>query len=295
MKIDIISDIHTDFWCDTNPQSPKFNKKLQNLISMLEIDKTTSDMLIIAGDLGHYFPLDSAFLLECKKYYKHILLVRGNHDMYLVSSSQQKKYLSRSTNRYLEMKRFCSNNDIHYLDGQVVCIDGYKFSGVGMSWDGSYYSQLIPNASKTEIKNAFHKYLNDGRYIMEGPSYRIPQPYGDSIFVSTFDQLSYFNNELKKLQNIPEYEDVDVMVSHYYPLSTMLPPNYPEEYKDDISSSFYMFDGGGEIDRIKPKYWVFGHMHKHYDFKYNDTELICNPLGYPGENTYTVVKTIELN
>ena len=83
MKVDYISDLHLDFWIrELNPQSPKFQKQIDQYLDM--IHAKGGDVLIIAGDLGHYFQQDSAFLLACKELYRHVMLVRGNHDMYLI-------------------------------------------------------------------------------------------------------------------------------------------------------------------------------------------------------------------
>ena len=291
MKIDYISDIHIDFRVrEMNPNSPKIKKQVKELIEEIGISNSKSDVLIIAGDLGHYFSQDSEFLLQCKEIYKHIILVRGNHDMYLVSKSQQSKYLFKSENRYLELKRFCSNNDIHYLDGNVICIDGIKIGGLGMSWDKSFLD-TITDTSDDEVNELFIRYMNDARLIMDGEPYYIPMAYGSSVYRSTFKHKDYFIKELDKLKNI---EPVDIMVTHYYPLSSYLPVTYPKQYKEDVCSTFYMFNGEQELKRINPKYWIFGHMHKEYDFFFDNTNLLCNPLGYPGERTYGKVKTIEI-
>ena len=295
MKVDYISDVHVDFWCrDQNPESPKFKKQIDTLINTICPNK--HDVLLIAGDLGHYNQQDQAVLLALKEYYKHIMLVRGNHDMYLVSGSMQKKYLYDSKNRYLEMKMWCKEQDgIHYLDGDIISIDGVTFGGVGMSWDKSYYDYLNRDdghiASKGEIREFFNNYMNDSRLILGGnPNVEVPTGYGDTYVKSSFDYEAYLQSEKQKLENIRDYDNIDIMVSHYTPV---IPENYESTtYGLSSSSTFYMFNGYKDVERINPKYWIFGHMHSNHDFMYNDTRFLCNPLGYPGENSYNVIKTI---
>ena len=296
LKVDYCSDVHLDFWCkEYNPQSPKFKRLLKNFIENLGYGKSQSNVLIIAGDLGHYNQQDKAFLLELKKIYKYILLVRGNHDMYLVSS-QKARYDLNSFNRINDMKVFCEENEIHYLDGQIINIDGFNFSGVGMSWDKYYYEKISQKTvSDYEIQRYFHNTMNDGRLIYGGSdNYDVPTAYGGSFYNSSFDTFKYFKDEYQKLSNIHDYNNIDVMISHYVPLVI---EDMPSRFKNSLATTFYMFDGYSDIERINPQYWVFGHTHMQYDFIYpkTNTRFLCNPIGYPQENIYIGIKTFILD
>lgn len=295
MKIDYISDVHLDFWVkEKNPLNDKIQKQIETFCFMTNIKKETAgDVLIIAGDLGHYYAQDTTFLIYLKEIYKHIILVNGNHDMYLVSKGQQEKYLYNSMNRILEMKRFCNENDIHYLDGNVVVIDGYKFAGCGMSWDDSYFQKIKGyKPSRNELTELFNNTMNDPKLIYGGSdNIRIPTAYGGSYFKSSFNPFDFFEKENSKLKNINDFDDIDVMVSHYSPIA---PPTMKMKYAMDPISTFYYFDGKSDVERISPKYWIFGHTHDKYNFEYKQTTFLCNPIGYPGENNYTVVESFEI-
>jgi len=289
MKVDFISDLHIDFWVkERNPESPKLLKQIKKYCEM--IDAKGGELLLIAGDLGHYFTQDSQFLLYMKTLYKNVIFVRGNHDMYLVSGKQQMKYEYDWKKRMQEYKDFCKENDIYYLDGETVEINGYKFAGIGMSWDKSFYETKEKRIVKDqEVKEFYNNTMNDSRLIFnESDNYYIPLAYGGKYWHSKFDPFEYFQQEMEKLKKI---EKVDLVVSHYAPIN---PYSEDNEYKDELSSTFYMFDGIEEAKRIDPKYWVFGHMHKSVDINVENINFLCNPLGYPDENTYTTVKTIDL-
>ena len=294
MKVDYISDVHLDFWVkEKNPENYKLDKQINDFIDNTLFAKG-GDVLILAGDTGHYYHQDSRFLLLLKEHYEHIILVHGNHDMYLVSSGQQKKYLYDSKNRILEMKRFCRETPgLHYLDGDVICIEGYKFGGAGMSWDKSFLEKLTGEVPNNEsVLSQYKSVMNDARLIMGGTeSYYVNLSYGGRRLITSFDPFAFFDEQMKKLQSIDENDDIDVMVSHYAPL---IPPGMPAHFACDPNSTFYYFDGRKEIDRINPKYWIFGHTHDKYDFNYGSTRFLCNPLGYPAENTYTVIESILL-
>ncbi len=286
MKVHFISDTHNDFWVkEVNPQSPKFDKQIDEFINIL--NPSQAEVLIIAGDLGHYFKQDTGILLKLKKYYKHIIFVIGNHDLYLVSNSIEKKYKWDSFKRVKAMKDWCSaQENIHLLDGDVIEINGYKFGGLGMSWDYSFGKSL--NLSEYHLYELWKSKMNDSRLIFQDGirSHSVPLAYGGSYSNPSFDVDEYFNQQRIKLDNIKE---VDVMVTHYAPILSD-----DSKYKDDGMTTFYMFDGLCDIERLNPIYWIHGHMHSNVDDIVAGTNILCNPLGYPGENTYTSIKEIEL-
>ena len=299
LTVDYISDLHIDFWIKELNRGYKLEGQIKQFSKSLEL--FGGDVLIIAGDLGHYYVQDSAFLKYTKVLYKEVIFVYGNHDMYLISNSTKSKYKSNSMNRIKEMKEFCEVEGIHYLDGDTIEINGFLFGGVGMSSDKSFLENLrktsVPNE---EVKYLFERSLNDSRniygvgnssdfnnpkFISEFSQYN---PYSPYEHHSTFDQFSFFESELKKLQNI---KAVDVMISHYGPCVS---PDMHEPYRNDEISTFYYFDGAKEIQRIAPKYWVHGHTHKQYNFMNNNCNVLCNPLGYPSENSYVTAETFTL-
>lgn len=295
MKVDYISDVHLDFWIrEQNSESPKFDKLVNEFINEVICAKG-GDVLIIAGDLGHYFAQDSAFLLKLKNMYNHVIVVAGNHDMYLVSKNQQDKYHRNSWNRIDEMKQFCDEHDgLHYLDGNVIDIDGIKFAGLSMSWDKSYINYLRGGlVSDESVIDLFNNVMNDSRLIFQGGggNYDVSLAYGSYYRVSSFKPLDHFKLEYEKLQNFTKEDQIDVMVSHYSPI---FPPNMPLAYAKDENTTFYFFDGNEDVKRISPKYWIFGHTHNKYNFNKHDTKFLCNPLGYPNENTYTFVESFTL-
>ncbi len=284
VPFDMVSDIHLDFWInEMNPNNHKMQKQIDKFIDEVLIPKT-DNILLLGGDQGHYFNQDKKLLLTLLKFYKHILIVPGNHDLYLLGNTQKKRYMLESHNRISEMKALCRETEgLHYMDGDIIVIDGISFGGLGMWHDNTY--GLTLGYSKDEIHEMWLKHMNDSRNIYGGREhYTIPIPYGVSMQYSSFKPLELFDKMYEKLQKI---HDVNVMLSHYAP---RVPDCLPEEF-DNVDSSFYYFDGLKDIKRIDPKYWVVGHTHDKYEEKYNNTTIICNPLGYPSENTYTEIIT----
>lgn len=283
MKFDYVSDTHLDFWIkELDSNKEKFKRFIDEFC--VRFGFLQGDNVIIAGDIGHYFSQNSFFLKHLKTLYKNVFIVPGNHDRYLVTGNQEIRYNYQSENRIHEMKRFCGENDIHFLDGNVVNIDGVKISGLGMSWDDSFFKRL---ESKGDVLQLYKQTMNDAIKIQEGKTHIIDNLYGYKEIVGTFNPVEFFEREMNKLQNIPE---VDVMVSHYGPV---VPETIPEMYMNS-TTTFFFFDGLKELKRINPKFWIFGHTHRSYNFVQNNTNLLCNPIGYPNEIPFTRVKTFEI-
>jgi len=290
MRVDYISDLHIDFWVkEENPQNPKMKKQMSKYIK--EIGVQEGELLVIAGDLGHIYNQDTLFLTMLKEYYKNIIIVRGNHDMYLVSKKIQKRYKFDWKERVNHYKDFCKLNDIYYLDGNNIEINGKKIGGVGMSWDKSYYERISKQkVSDTIVNELYLNTMNDGKFIFDkGDNYYVSMAYGRKYFHSTFNPFQYFEDEMNKLKKIEE--GLDLMVSHYAPI---VPPDIPSKHKDNYDTTFYFFEGLEEVRRIKPKKWIFGHTHVNYDFIFENTQFLCNPLGYPNEGRPTRITSIEI-
>ena len=276
-NIDFVSDIHIDSW--KHNLGKQFNIKtfIEDILS------PNNYTLIIAGDISNHNEDIFMLLTELKEYYHNIIIVPGNHEMYLIDSDQD-KYQRESENRLQELKDFCNSNGIYYLDGQVIDIDGIKIGGTGMFHDYSYGKFF--KKKREQIIELWYRTLNDWQYIFSGgeDNYQIPMAYSGYVNISNFDPIKKFKSELKKLDQIQE---CDILVTHY-------PPIMPEKskYKQVSSSIFYLFDGKKYLKKIKPKYWIFAHMHQQFEQKMESTILCSNPLGYYDENPFSRIKKI---
>ncbi len=97
MKIDILSDLHLDFYF-----KPHLTTQ-ENVVSFFEPILTQNntrkigDVLVIAGDIGHYNSQNIEVLkIIQKKFYKYIICVLGNHDYYLVNSDARYSFENNS-------------------------------------------------------------------------------------------------------------------------------------------------------------------------------------------------------
>jgi len=271
MKIAYISDIHIEFAIRNNEKMNMSVAKesIDNFISEY-IKPLPADVLVIAGDLSH-FNWQSKLLLKCLNslgMYKKIFVVSGNHDMYVVPS--EKLSYTEHNSRINELKEFCnSENNIEFLDGNIIEYNGVKFGGCSMWYDFTYGMQMF-NQTKEQMLLSWKLHMNDSNYI------------------PNFNTLEFFESEYKKMENI--VEECDVFVSHVGPI---VPKNIRASFVNSLTG-FYYFDGSEILNVDKaPKLWFFGHTHDKFDFNYNNTRLLCNPLGYISERTQHTIKVIE--
>jgi len=280
INIDFISDVHTDFWITEKQDSEKLRRQVKRFVH--EVLKPKSGRaLIIAGDLGHYITQDIEVLKELRKYYLRVVIVRGNHDMYLVSGKQQSKYEYSSTNRVNAMKVACLENGIDYLDGGVIEVDGIRIGGVGMWYD-------LPDRRLIE---RWQEVMNDSNLIMEREPFRIPVPYGSPVTRTGWDPQEYYMNELEKLKNLGQ---CDILVTHVSPV--IIPDEHQApEHRGNPDNVFYESDNLKLVQKINPAVVIFGHTHRTMDFSLGDQWFVCNPLGYKGQRPGAEIQQLTIS
>lgn len=282
-----MGDTHFDFYFSSDSSS--ISERLFHLKIGHYIENAEADVLIIAGDLGHYNTQNIQVLRLFKQYVKRIIVTFGNHDYYLVSKSVVNKYqwgtgrLGGSRERVAEMKAMIENEDgIDYVDGNVVRIDGIRIGGAAGWYDGS----LLYDNRKTynEIQEIWEKDMNDANLI-----------HPTAKRGAKFDDL--FNEQKHHIDAV--YQNCDIMVSHVSPLSewkqfvemygapdaTQMYGNMKSDALDDVRG-FYCFDGKEYLENGSMTHWIFGHTHRNFERTYTrgdgkKIEIICNSLGYP--------------
>jgi predicted phosphohydrolase len=269
MKFDYINDVHLDFWVPFDTNQLKFEKKTKAFANQL-LPEQPAKTLLIGGDLGHYNLQNYWFLEELSKVYSSILLVLGNHDFYMITKNQEKKYQSNSFHRVQEMKELAKSlPQVQYLEGDTVELDGVTIGGTGMWYDFSYGQKYL-GKSYENIWLEWSFFSNDSRKI------------------KGFSTKDRFESEKEKLERV--IEKADIILTHVGPLSDFSP------YRGEavLFNSFYFFDGEELIKKYNSKIWCFGHVHIRETHKKHGWTFISHCLGYPDQLGFTSFKQIEL-
>ena len=69
------------------------------------------------------------------------------------------------------------------------------------------------------------------------------------------------------------------------------------KYKNNLSNTFFCFDGEEYLKNGNMKYWIFGHNHDVIEYKEHNVTCICNPVGYhneSGNGKWIKIKQIEV-
>ena len=69
----------------------------------------------------------------------------------------------------------------------------------------------------------------------------------------------------------------DIVVTHHIPTNRSV----GNEWKTNLLNRFFVCDVERELFSKQPRLVVHGHTHESFHYHLGDTEVICNPLGYP--------------
>lgn len=264
MNISYINDLHIDHWVKWNPSQEKYKVRVQKFIQDL-IDRSNienKEVMIIAGDISHFNFINKWVLEVFNEQFEKTLVVSGNHDYYLISKSQKRKYKNSSMYRAIEMSEIVEdlNNVVYFHSVYGTGAFSYKgkvFAGVTMT--------SLPETD--EEKSFYQNIMNDSKYITSSP-----ESY------NSFDMTVY-----KYLKDL----NIDVFISHY-PLVRTYSHN---KHLNDGSLGSYLCRVDEHIAPIN----FFGHVHEEDQlYEVAGTKHYTNALGYPMEKLGTIIRQIEI-
>lgn len=250
LVVDYASDLHLGFWAEFHNNQLKFEKRTREFAQKLleQNQQNRGDVLVLAGDFGEQNTQNVWFLEECSKYYKHVVATMGNHDYYLLTTNQKRKYknsFGRETEMldYFEAYNQTHDNNVHFVVNQILELNNFTVA----------VTPLWYNVKSEAQRHAFHAQSNDSKYVHT-------TGYDNWVDLHARDAAFY--------QNL---DHVDLLVTHVPPVHA--PKNvYPP-------ADFYYTN----VDALKADHWVCGHQHVSDTFEKAGTKFYMNPLGYKNE------------
>ncbi|RIO07381.1 serine/threonine protein phosphatase [Mammaliicoccus sciuri] len=264
MNISYINDLHIDHWVKWNPSQEKYKVRVQKFVQDL-IDKSNienKEVMIIAGDISHFNFINNWVLEVFNEQFEKTFVVTGNHDYYLISKNQKRKYKNSSMIRAKEMSELIDelSNVVYFHSVYGTGAFSYKgkvFAGITMT--------SLPETD--EEKSFYQNIMNDSKYITSSP-----ESY------NSFDMTVY-----KYLKNL----NIDVFISHY-PLVRTYSHN---KHLIDGSLGSYLCRVDEHIAPIN----FFGHVHEEDQlYEVLGTKHYTNALGYPQEKLGTIIRQIKI-
>lgn len=268
LMIRIVSDVHLEFHHDVFMiPNDRANEKLLEILPKNPDDKDT--VLIVAGDVASATQPQRiiTFLGHVLPRFKHVIYVLGNHEHYRGNLTTTQGIITKVVADELGE---CSNLTIAGNNVEEVSIDGVRFLCATMWTD---YGAATPN--KDYIRKIISCYINDHKAISLAKGAVQPDTLAD-IFAAT---VMEFGLRLSGKDN-----SKTVIVTHHMPSFSAVHPQYRSN--DTVTKCLnhaFASDLDDFICEHKPAAWIFGHTHSAYHSNVGDTQIICNPRGYPLE------------
>jgi len=246
-KLQIVSDLRLHYY--KNP-----------IKNCFEIIKPSAPYLAILGDVIEMYniKLHYAFLQKVCKEFQKVIYILGNHEYY-----QSKKHLDMDF-ILQKFKTWAKDTipNLIILENESIELDGIKILGTTL-WTH------IPSSEYVQVS----KNMCDYQCIY------VKDSYDDTINLITPEQVSllhkkavlWLNDEIKK-----EPEKPIVVLTHHAPLMS---GTSDIKHVDEEIKHAYATDLTG-LFKENVKVWGFGHTHYKCNFKYKNTQVVSNPMGY---------------
>jgi predicted phosphodiesterase len=244
MKLTIVSDLHVDI----NKEPLPFME---------------GEVLIVAGDTSNSAKRSAKQINELAQNFNMTLCVDGNHEHY--NNTFHNKKIDTIANN-VEYMRSMLDSSVMLLDGKNKYeIDGYTIIGTN-----SWYSMDLGGYDPEDLIQFWKDYMNDYRYIYVHGSMNQEYPY------------CLAEKEAEKIDALITKNTI--IVTHTVSHPSML-DDRPWDPDWQKASAFYLnsymsrFAGDENVVAM-----INGHTHTTKYKIIGNTEMICNPRGYPNEN-----------
>lgn len=214
------------------------------------------DIIILAGDIGVGL-LGFNWIKNCIPEHIPVIYIAGNHEYY----NQQIPYFTNA------LKIYCnSTQNIHFLENDTFIFNDIKFIGSTLWTDFNLFKcpiecMRLANNSMNDFVKIYLQYLNQ---------------------LSAKDTLEFHKKSKRFIKNELKKTSSDLktfLVTHHGPSIKSTEDKYKKVYLTAaFVSNLENFIKNNRID-----YWIHGHCHSYARYILYNTEVICNPLGYPKE------------
>lgn len=227
---------------------------LHNEFDLFEPEVRDADVVILAGDIN----VKTRGVEWAKNTFTcPVLYVPGNHEFY-----------GGHLTRTLEKMRAASSDQVRVLDRDEVILSGVRFLGATM-WTDFAATGNPPIAAFTAQNG-----LNDFKQIRTADFRRIRPADLISESAKTRDWL--------RAKLADPFDGPTVVITHHAPSMRSLEDNpHAGGHLDAAFANRWEDLMGGDQVAL----WVHGHSHTAVDYDVAGTREVCNPRGYPGEDT----------
>jgi predicted phosphodiesterase len=230
--------------------------------------KVMADVLCLAGDIGYPFSgIYREFLIKMNSNFKKVFIITGNHEYYNIN-----KYGTHTIDEINRMIESIIYNhkltNVTFLNNSYEVYNDVIFAGTTL-WS------KIPSVNMNDIC-----LMNDFKAI-ENMTF-------DTFNILHNESCNFIENLLTKVVSEHTGKKI-VMMTHHLPSFDLI----NGRYKYENTNCFYA--SSSERFFVEPiKAWIYGHTHIPSKKIINDIQFVCNPKGYPNENTIINYETINI-
>jgi Icc-related predicted phosphoesterase len=213
-----------------------------------------------ASDAARY----REFLKYCSDNWSTVIYLAGNHEHYSGRWERTVPVLREETERY---------GNILFCDQDRVDLGDVTFLGVSLWTDFNNHDPFTLMSARDM--------MNDYRAITENPRegvYHKLRP--QTTLAKHTSDLQWLRVQLSQLQDRKV-----VVCSHHAPSHSSIHYTYQQPRYSTMNGAFVSNLDGFIMDHLQIKLWTHGHVHNVFDYTIGDTRVVCNPRGYPGENS----------
>ena len=252
MLIQLLSDLHNEFL--RNGRSHASHKWSG------AIPETNADVIVLAGDIDTGTEGVEWAIAESNRLGKTILYVLGNHEFYRYEYHRLLAAVSE----------LCVATNVQVLSEHCFEMDDVRFLGATL-----WTNYRVGTGTQDEAMFSASQGLTDHRLIS----------YESASQCKEFTPLDALNIHKKELYWIESqcalpFDGKTVVITHHGPHTVCQHPGF---LNNELSGAFHS-DLDEFIEMNDINVWMFGHSHANLDVTINDTRIISNQAGYPGEN-----------
>lgn len=255
MKIQLLSDTHNE--CSDTPFVPV---------------RTNADVVVLAGDIGR---VAHSFKWAAEHFKgQRIVMVAGNHDAWGVEWHGLVR----------KMRTLAARYGIDFLENDWVCIDGVRFIGASLFTDMKLFGADNYSAAIVQARHV----MPDFQRIRIASSNRVLRFMRLSGLMRPEDSVRLHMESRAYIQACLEdqFDGPVVVVTHHAPSSHSV----EKRFEHDPLSPCFASNLDALIGNSKVALWMHGHTHTAFDYRINQTRVVCNAVGYRDRND---VKTPE--
>jgi Icc-related predicted phosphoesterase len=221
-----------------------------------------ADVCVVAGDICVKGPDRSIkWLIERVALHMPVVFVSGNHEYYHTSIEEG----------LAAGRTAAAASNVHFLENEALEINGVHFAGCTLWTDfelmghrpfAMYHAELVVS-DYHEVRLTGRS----GRRLRASHTVRMHR-----------ESRAFIEDFLER-----HGRDRTVVVTHHAPSRRAIAHHYPTE----LTSAAFASDLDRLIIEKGPALWVHGHLHEPQTYMLGHTRILCNPRGYPDEQSFS--------